>query len=144
MSGINAERPNRGGWLPTLHSFCKSTLFMDSRDSRVGAGAIAVGRRDREGAEVLSDGNRSSSVCSIVPPAGRTNHGRLCSTRSSRDLAPPPVRLCRLLCLHQCLKGKHDDKREVSLEMTVTWSLNDVAQHNSQTSVSFGTLVVQI
>ena len=31
--------------------------------------------------------------------------------------------------------GKHDDKREVSLEMTITWSLNDVAQHNSQRSV---------
>lgn len=56
-----------GGWLPTLHSFCRSALFMDSRDSRVGAGAIAARRRDREGAEVLSDGNQLSSMCSIVP-----------------------------------------------------------------------------
>jgi len=133
-----------GGWLPTLHSFCKSALFMDSRDSRVRAGAIAVRRRDREGAEVLSDGDQLSSVCSIVPPAGRTNHGRLCSTRPSRDLAHPPVRLCRLLSLHRCLKGKHGDEREVSLEMTTTWSPNDVAQHNSQRSVSFGTLVAQV
>jgi len=51
-----------GGWLPTLHSFCRSALFMDSRDSRLRAGAIAVGRRDRKGAEILSDGNQLSSV----------------------------------------------------------------------------------
>ena len=50
---------------------------MDSRDSRVRAGAIAVGRREGRAVEVLSGGYQQSCVCSIVPPGWRPNDARL-------------------------------------------------------------------
>jgi len=69
MHGINTETLVRRQMVTTLHSFCRSALFIDSRDSRVGAEAIGVGR-GRMAEVLLSGGYQPSSVCSIVPPGG--------------------------------------------------------------------------